>query len=75
MNCRNVRKRFSAYQDKELSPDEQERIEREVITRFLVIWKILNTGQEVRFFKFLRKNMQQENRWFAKNGGQLCGYV
>ena len=27
MSCRNVRKRLSAYQDKELSPDEQARIE------------------------------------------------
>lgn len=26
MNCRNIRKRLSAYQDRELSPDEQARI-------------------------------------------------
>lgn len=75
MNCRNVRKRLSAYQDRELCPDEQEQIEREVITRFLAIWKIPDTGQEARFFRSLPRNMQQENRWFSKNGGQLCGYV
>jgi len=73
MNCHSVRKRLSAYQDKELCSDEQEQIEREVITRFLAIWEILDTDQEARFFKFLHKNMQQGR--FAKNGGQLCGYV
>lgn len=47
----------------------QDEIQKEVIGHILETRKILDTGQQRRFFDLMRQSMQGKNSWLGKNGG------
>jgi len=47
----------------------QEEIQKEVIEHILETRKILDAGQQERFFNLMRQSMRGKNSWLAKNGG------
>ena len=47
----------------------QDEIQKEVIGHILETRKILDAGQQQRFFNLMRQSMQGKNSWLAKNGG------
>lgn len=47
----------------------QDEIQKEVIGHILETRKILDAGQQERFFNLMRQSMRGKNSWLAKNGG------
>lgn len=47
----------------------QDRIQREVIAHIIDVKRVLKPEQKERFFRLLRKSIQQEESWFSKQGG------
>ena len=47
----------------------QDEIQKEVIEHILETRKILDAGQQERFFNLMRQSMRGKNSWLAKNGG------